>query len=105
MVGGRTVLRLTGAATVVAGGAIALTSFWVGNASGSSTVIATILGRSLVSSWTLTLGDYAFSMFWVGIVVAILGGVAVLWHPRHRQARIEREVGREVLRGAAESNV
>jgi len=105
MVGGRSVLRLTGAATVVAGGTIALASFWVGNATGSSTVIATILGRSLASSWTVTVGDYAFSVFWVGIVVAILGGVAVLWHPRHRQARIEREVGRKALREAAESNV
>lgn len=105
MTGGRTILRLTGATTVVVGAVIALASFWVGSASGPSTVIATILGRSLATSWTVTWGDYTFSVFWVGIAVAIIGGVAVLWHPRHGQARMEREVGREVLRErAAESN-
>ena len=105
MVGGRTLLRLLGAATVVAGAIVALASCWAGNTSGSGTVIATILGRSLVASWTLTWGDYTFSVFWVGIVIAILGGVAMLWHPRHRQARLEREIGQQVLRErAAESD-
>ena len=97
MAGGRTILRLIGAATVVAGAVIVLASFSVGNANGPGTVIATISGRSLASSWTMTLGDYTFGVFWVGVVVAILGGVAMLWHPRHRQARMEREIGRQVL--------
>ena len=101
MAGGRTILRLTGAATVVAGVVITLASFWVGNASGSGAVIATILGRHLVSSWTVPSGGYTFSVFWVGIVVVILGGVASLWHPRHRQAQMEREVERQVLRERA----
>ena len=108
MASGRSIVRLTGAATIVAGAVIAFASFWVGNASGPGTVLATVLGRSLVTSWTMTWGDLTFSVFWLGIAITIPGIVAVLSqsrHKHHEKARVEREIGRQVLRErAAESD-
>jgi len=97
-------VRLIGVATIVAGAVIAFASFFVGNASGQGTVIATILGRSLVTSWTLTWGDLTFSVFWLGIAVIAPGIAALLMLPRHehhKEARMEKELGRQILRERA----
>ena len=97
-------LRLIGAATIATGAAIALASFLVGNASGPGIAIATIQGKSLVSSWAVTLGDLTFSAFWVGIAITIPGIAAVLSFPQHKRhgtARMERELGRQILKERA----
>ena len=107
MANGRTMVRLIGVTTVVAGAVIAFASFFVGNANGQGTVIATILGRSLATSWTMTWGDLTFSVFWLGIAVIAPGGAVLLMLPRlepHNEARMEKELGREVLREKAAGN-
>jgi hypothetical protein len=105
MSNGRTVLRWGGAALIVAGVITALASLWTGTSSSSGSGAITTLRLGSVA-WTMSWWSLTLDLLWGGIAMIIVGIALVVSHPRYKhieEHKMEREIGREVLRERAEA--